>query len=31
MNASNGTKDPMDAMDEETKKIVAGLMASAGQ
>lgn len=31
MNASNGTKNPMDAMDDETKKIVAQLMASAGQ
>jgi quercetin dioxygenase-like cupin family protein len=29
MNASNGTKNPMDAMDDETKKIVAQLMASA--
>jgi quercetin dioxygenase-like cupin family protein len=29
--ASNGSKDPMDAMDEETKKIVAQLMASARQ
>jgi len=29
--ASNGSKDPMDAMDEETKKIVAQLMASVRQ
>jgi quercetin dioxygenase-like cupin family protein len=31
MNASNGSGKPMDAMDEETKKIVAQLMASARQ
>ena len=31
MNASNGSKNPMDAMDAETKKIVAQLMASAKQ
>ena len=31
MTASNGTANPMDAMDEETKKIVAHLMASVKQ
>jgi quercetin dioxygenase-like cupin family protein len=31
MNASNGSKNLMDAMDEETKRIVAQLMASAKQ
>jgi quercetin dioxygenase-like cupin family protein len=29
LNASNGSKNPMDAMDVETKKIVASLMLSA--
>jgi len=29
MNASNGSKNPMDALDEETSRIVAKLMASA--
>lgn len=29
--ASNGSKNPIDAMDEETRKIVAQLMASANQ
>jgi quercetin dioxygenase-like cupin family protein len=29
MNASNGSKNPMEALDEETKKIVAQLMAGA--
>lgn len=29
LNASNGSKNPMDAMDEDTKKIVASLMLSA--
>jgi quercetin dioxygenase-like cupin family protein len=29
LNASNGSTNPMDAMDEETKKIVASLMLSA--
>ena len=31
LNASNGSKNPMDAMDVETKKIVASLMLSARQ
>lgn len=29
--ASNGSKDPMSAMDDETKKLVAGIVAAAGQ
>jgi quercetin dioxygenase-like cupin family protein len=29
--SSNGSKNPMDGMDEETKKIVSALGASAGQ
>ena len=29
MNASNGSANPMDAMDEETKKIVASLIVAA--
>ena len=29
--ASIGAKDPMSAMDEETKKMVAGIVAAAGQ
>ena len=29
--ASIGTKDPMSAMDEDTKRIVAGIVAASGQ